>query len=691
MRLQSVRTGIAATLGVLTLGLCFVGGLAVDASVRAAQQAATFQVKSVVPVVRLSSVMQSIDQERDLLDQDMAHLPADRRSALWAEMGALDRTVASTASQSLPPDAYRQWSTTWQEFLGQRARYEASLQTGKTPSLSAREQLSDRLDRSLDLVEQYAGVHLYQGQRLYSHAVAQDWLVIRITAFGVLLTILLGLVVGALVVRRLTRGLRNLSAAANEITNGNLEVRAGTEGNDELTAVARAFNHMTDALLAMERTALTDPLTGLGNHRAFQEELQRECARAVRHGHALSLALVDADDFKLLNDSRGHATGDQALSTLAACMRETRTGDRHFRVGGDEFAILLPYATGAEAEQVVERLRGRVEGSVHGLTISCGVADLSDGVRDAETLREQADAALYEAKRRGRNRVSLFEAIRGHAVIISPEKIQAVRQILSDRSVIPVFQPIWGLDEGTVLGYEALMRPPADLAIVNPQEVFDIAEKLGRAAELDSICLHAILQRAREIPPQALLFVNLSPQSLDYGSLRAGPLMTMVEEAGLEPRRLVFEITERSVARVDTVVREAKRLRELGFNLALDDVGAGNAGLDMLRQVAVDFVKIDRSVITAALVDDSAAAVLSGIVAFARHARTYVIAEGIETPAMLEMIRSVSVADPALPLGVQAVQGYLLGRPSPEIAPPPAPDIGSLLDERMIDERRAAS
>jgi len=313
---------------------------------------------------------------------------------------------------------------------------------------------------------------------------------------------------------------------------------------------------------------------------------------------------------------------------------------------------------------MLDRLRATLESVLPGVTVSIGIAQHDPDVDDAETLREQADAALYEAKRRGRNKTILFDSIRAHATIVSPAKMHAVRQLLADKAISVAFQPIWNLQRGEVLGYEALMRPLSSTGLSGPQEVFDIAEKLGRAPELDRLCLSTILSRAWELPRDSLLFINLSPQSLEHGALRSGAFDTAIRDAGLVPARVVVEITERSVARVDVMVREARRLHDLGFRLALDDVGAGNAGLDMLRQVPVDFVKIDRSVIAEALIDEAAAAVLSGIIAFARHARTFVIAEGIETQAMLSIVHLAGLPDPEVDGGVQGVQGYLFGRPS---------------------------
>jgi diguanylate cyclase (GGDEF)-like protein len=667
----SVRTLIRAGFGLLFVALCLVGALAISASVHSVQQATTFQNNSVVPLVGLSAVIQDIDQERDLLGADIPHMSSARRRAVRDELSSLDVSINYRGERILHAASRGAWRADWALYVSTRTHYMAILHPGVSARTMAgvHADVSDRLNAVLDLLQSEAGVRLVQGQWLYMDAVDSDWARIRLTIMVVGFVLILGLLFATLSVRRLTRGLKNVITTAQAITDGRREVRADTSGRDEIAVVARAFNHMTDTLLRLEQSALTDPLTGLGNHRAFHEDFRRELARASRHGHELALALIDLDDFKQINDQHGHAHGDHVLSQLARHLRAGRAEDHPFRIGGDEFALLLPYANRAEAAVILERLRSVVEASLNGATLSIGITELTEECEDAETLREQADAALYEAKRRGRNRSVAFEDIRAHAAIVSPAKIQAVRNLLSDRQITVAFQPIWKLDSEEVLGYEALMRPLVDSGLNGPQEVFDIAEKLGRAPELDQVCLDAILSRAREMPAHALLFVNLSPQSLDHGMLKTASLLQAVQRANLDPSQIVFEITERSVMRVETVVREARRLRELGFRLALDDVGAGNAGLDMLRRVSVDFVKIDRSVVAQALTDEGAAGVLSGIIAFARRAHTSVIAEGIETEAMLDIVHRASLPDPSADNGILGVQGYFFGRPGEAIEP----------------------
>jgi EAL domain-containing protein (putative c-di-GMP-specific phosphodiesterase class I) len=169
-----------------------------------------------------------------------------------------------------------------------------------------------------------------------------------------------------------------------------------------------------------------------------------------------------------------------------------------------------------------------------------------------------------------------------------------------------------------------------------------------------------VIERARSLPPDALLFINVSPQSLDHEQFAGLALVREFAAVGLPPGRIVLEITERSIARLPVVVREARRLRGLGFRLALDDAGSGNSGLEMLSQLAVDFVKIDREVIVRAQSESGGRAVLAGIVAIAQEMCAQIIAEGIENSAMLDLVRTATRTSPIS----CTVQGYYLGRPA---------------------------
>ncbi len=421
-------------------------------------------------------------------------------------------------------------------------------------------------------------------------------------------------------------------------------------------AYQRRFDEGISAVLArLARTSLTDNLTDLGNHRAYQNDLHRELASASLCGEILALTIIDIDELKRINDVSGHLEGDRVLTTFATILRQMHLSDYLYRLSGDEFAMILPHTSLPEALGAVDQLRQEAERGLFGATVSSGIAISASDADESEVLQEQAHVAVSEAKRRSHNTIVTFEEIRESVTLIASAKVQALHRLLSEQRVNVAFQPIWDVVQDRLLAFEALTRPPVDYGFSGPQEAFDIAEKIGRAHELDYLCVHAILARAAELPADALLFLNLTPQTLDHDVLTGAILLEAVIAAGLTPARVVLEITERSIVRLEVVVREAKKLRALGFRLALDDTGAGNAGLEMLSQVPVDFVKIDRSIVVKALTDTAAHTVMTGITTMARQMNSYVIAEGIEDVAMLNLVQEV---------GGQAVQGYLLGRPA---------------------------
>jgi diguanylate cyclase (GGDEF)-like protein len=433
----------------------------------------------------------------------------------------------------------------------------------------------------------------------------------------------------------------------------------------------REARHQAE-LHRLRTAALTDSLTGLGNHRAFVEELRRQVARAARHNEELALAVIDVDEFKDVNDTWGHARGDAVLLEVATLLNlYSRQEDYAFRIGGDEFAMILPHSDDQTAHKAMERLRQAAARHFKDApTLSIGVTSARNAEGDEGVLRQQADSALYEAKLKGRNAAVVFVPSEGARPVFAAAKIAGLRRLLADGSVNAVFQPIWGLTDGSLLAHEALARIPEEYDIDGPQLAFDIAERIGKCAELDSLCRAAILASAPSLPPNGMLFVNISPYTLTHAAFSAESLAEEFKAAGFEPKRVVLEITERSTVSVAIIEFAVEKLREAGFRMALDDVGAGNAGLEMLRRVAVDYVKIDHDVLVSALQDTMARAAVMAIAAFASQAGTRVVAEGIENEPMMELVRWIASGgdDPANSM-VYAVQGFLLGQPSPASGP----------------------
>jgi diguanylate cyclase (GGDEF)-like protein len=414
--------------------------------------------------------------------------------------------------------------------------------------------------------------------------------------------------------------------------------------------------------------ATRDPLTDLGNHSVFQEELARAVSIAARRSEPMALALVDLDDFKLVNDQFGHRRGDDVLAEFAQVLESGRAEDRAFRIGGDEFALLMPGSGDKRARIALERLLAKAAGGRNSTSLTAGIAVLGPGLGDPTALWEQADAALYEGKRLGGGRVMVFDDVAERLSVITPAKVHSLRSLLDEPRLETAFQPIWKLHDNEILGFEALARPWPGYGFNGPAEAFAVAEKIGRAHDLDAICRAAALARADELPEDALLFLNVNPQSLTHSAVDDDRLVRAVNAVGLDPERIVLEITDHSSARLEYVVANARRLGTLGFQLALDDVGTGNSGLALVRDLKVDFVKIDRSVIAAAVDDEEAQAELMAIIALARRAGAFVIAEGIESEQILAFVRHAHELRVINDRMIDGGQGFVLGRPDPDLA-----------------------
>ena len=417
----------------------------------------------------------------------------------------------------------------------------------------------------------------------------------------------------------------------------------------------------------LRRLSTTDALTRLGNRRGYEEAVIR-LAHAP-DGIPASLIMMDLDDFKVVNDTFGHARGDTVLQAFADLIsRLAPPGASRFRVGGDEFAMLVQGLDAAASLELAEKLRrSAAEDLESGVTVTAGIAMMNPSNRDVALLQQMADAALYEGKMRGRNACVLYTDDHDASPVFPATKLHAVRLLLEEGRIEPVFQPIWNIHTNTLYGYEGLSRPHPDYGLSGPQEAFDIAEQFGHAADLDRLCRNHLLEAAMDLPTDVRLFVNLSPYSLTQQSFSPAALLEEVEAAGLEPKRIVFEITEKSSIPTATIVEAVEAIRREGFAVALDDVGAGNNGLEMLRKVPVDFIKIDRAVIVSAQGNGMGAAALLAILAFASESGAIVVAEGIEDAAMFSTVRNFAsqTSLKGKPGLIHGVQGFMFGMPMP--------------------------
>lgn len=431
---------------------------------------------------------------------------------------------------------------------------------------------------------------------------------------------------------------------------------------------ASALETMADQLRTMyseaRLDALLDPITGLGNHRAYQEELHRQIESASRHGQSLALAIIDLDDLKRVNDEHGHAGGDQLLASAGRLLvSAARTPDRAYRLGGDEFALLMPHTNAEEAHAVIHRiLATALSGETtfgRPFSFSGGVSAFPEPSRDGRSLQRSADAALYYAKRHGRTDVQLFDPSRHGGVVdnrSAAELAEAIDRVTLERALTPAYQPIFDLTSGEAIGFEGLVRPVSGADFRDPGSLFTAAEMVERTVELDMLAIETIVARVGDGFAARYLSVNVSPRSLE-ADFPVTTLVTLLGEYGLDPSRVVLELTEReAVEDMDALRDNLERCRDAGFRIAADDVGAGNAGLRLLSEIVFDVVKIDVSLVQGGVLRDPAIAVLRAIQSMAAQSNATVVAEGIETVEQLEAIRRLSIS---------SGQGYLLAAPGP--------------------------
>jgi diguanylate cyclase (GGDEF)-like protein len=431
------------------------------------------------------------------------------------------------------------------------------------------------------------------------------------------------------------------------------------------TAIAAERDELIELYNRARLDALLDGLTGLGNHRAFQDELARQLESVHRDQVPLALLLIDVDDLKTVNDTRGHVAGDDLLIAVgrisATILRRT---DRAFRVGGDEFAVLLPN-TGIDtalsvARRILSSALGGGDGStpVQPFSLSIGVSAVPLPTADARSLFRNTDAALYWCKRHGRTAVVAFdEALhgRGEETRSAAELTTGIEAVLASRALRPVYQPIFSMTTGQPVGYEGLVRPTDGTMFANAGVMFAAAEVAGRTVELDFACLEVVAAGVTDLESGVYLSVNLSPRTLESQEFRAGELKAIFRRNNIPLDQIVLELTEREeVEDLETLRRNVEACRRAGMRLAADDVGAGNAGLRLLSEISFDIVKIDLSLVQGAR-NDPSHAVLRAIQELAGRWKASVVAEGVETAEQLAVIRA---------MGIGTGQGYLLGRPS---------------------------
>ena len=487
--------------------------------------------------------------------------------------------------------------------------------------------------------------------------------------------------------------LPSLGIAAIVVALGALTVWMSKRILEPAERLDRARLVLEDAYARARAESLRDALTGLGNHRSFQEELERQWLGATRYNSRLTLAIVDLDDFGKVNDAEGHVGGDRVLVGVAGVMAAAlRRSDHVFRIGGDEFAVLMPGVDADGAYLAMRRVlatvlergvddRRRNEPAAQPWSFTVGISAIPGTATDRATLYREADAALAFGKKHGRTCVTVFDPERDGSP--GTERSAAGRAALVARvaasgALVTLFQPIFDLRSGRPRGYEALSRPMPGSGFTGATDLFTAAEAFGRTVELDLACLTtSIAAFARQALPGSLT-LNISPRSLESDQFSVHGLVQLLHRHGVDPARVVLELTEReTVEDMDRLTRALESCRTAGMRVAADDVGAGNAGLRLLSQLRFDIVKIDLSLVQGGAIRATSHEVVRTLKDLADRWGALVIAEGVETVEQLEFVRS---------LDIRAGQGYLLGVPS-ERPPTETIDFDKLVRSQTLDLR----
>ena len=454
-----------------------------------------------------------------------------------------------------------------------------------------------------------------------------------------------------------------------------LEVTVTAVGKHQVIVYLRDISERKKAAIEINQLALYDPLTALPNRRLLQDRLQQALRNATRSKHHGALLFIDLDHFKTLNDTQGHAKGDdllrQVAQRLVSCVRE---GDTVARFGGDEFVMVLvrlsPDATEAAAEvrSIGEKIliqlgQGFRLGDLdHTTTASMGISLFSNQAVSIEDVLRQADLAMYKSKAAGRNGLRFFDPGMQVAIEARMALETDLRNALLSQQLVLHYQPQADRHR-RIVGAEALVRwQHPRLGLVMPTQFIPLAEESGIILQLGQWVLEAaclqLVQWATQARTSALvLAVNVSVRQLQQPDF-VEQVLDVLRRTGANPGKLKLELTESIlVSNVEDVIAKMSALKAVGVSFSLDDFGTGYSSLAYLSRLPIDQLKIDRTFVANIVASANAVSICVAVISLARSLNLNVVAEGVETEEQFQLLACVHQCD--------YVQGYLIGHPLP--------------------------
>lgn len=433
-----------------------------------------------------------------------------------------------------------------------------------------------------------------------------------------------------------------------------------------LSTIARDITERKRFETQIVYMANLDPLTDLYNRRRFQVELENWLAQARRYEIQGALLFLDIDNFKYINDSLGHMTGDRLLKTMSSVLKERmRETDVVARLGGDEFAIILPHVNITQAEAIAKQVLELVQYHTHiecgqsfNATVSIGIAMFPAHGDTVETLLTYADLAMYRAKEEGRNRFCFYAPDQRTQIESRLIWEKRTREALRQNRFVLYLQPILDLRQDLIVRHEALLRMIDENGkLIPPSQFIDIAERFGLIHDIDCWVVHEsihLIERLRRDGRPTCIEVNLSGNSyIDMGLLSI--IREEIAAVGINPVNLVFEITETSYIKNMSAARQfVTALKTMGCRFALDDFGTGFSSFNYLKHLPVDYLKIDGSFIQNLPYNSVDQHLVKAMVEVARGLGKKTIAEFVENEETVRLLRE---------LGVDYAQGYHIGKP----------------------------